>query len=99
RLRADDRRSRPIDIVGAWGEESRGTPAEEWREPMHATFLGTSNGKSRYRLDVPAGTPIEKLVLEVDDPAFARAVVLYDSRTENSRREEIRLGEKRLFRL
>ena len=99
RLTADDARSRPIEITGVRVSSTRRSEASEWRQPFAATVVSSQGGSTRYRLDVPAGTPLDALVIDADDPAFSRLVTVYDARTANGQREEIRLGAKRLYRL
>ena len=99
RLTANDTRSRSIDVTGVRVSATRRAAADEWREAFTATLTSTESGASRYRLDVPPGTPLEAIVLDCDDPAFSRAMTLYDVRTTNGRREERWVGEKQLYRL
>jgi hypothetical protein len=99
RVTADDHHSRPIQVVGARVSATRAADARAWREPWSATLVETRNGTTRYRLDVPAGTPLDEIRLEADDPAFARSVTLFDVRTANGRRDERALGHKRVYRL
>jgi hypothetical protein len=99
RVTADDSRSRPIDVVGARVSATRSAGAQLWHEPCAATLVTTQNGATRYRLDVPAGTPLDELRLDADDPAFARMVTLYDVRMVNGRRDERALAHKRVYRL
>lgn len=99
RITADDRRSRPIEVTGVRVSATRRAATREWRQPFTASVVSSENRSTRYRLDVPAGTPLDAVVLEADDPAFSRQVTAYDVRTVNGRREEIPLGGKRLYRL
>jgi hypothetical protein len=99
RVTADDRRSRPIDISGLTVSATRDRAAAEWREAFTASPGAVVNGAARYALSVPPGTPAAELLLDADDPAFARLVTVYDVRTVDGERREDVLAEKRVYRL
>jgi Protein of unknown function (DUF3999)/F5/8 type C domain len=99
RITADDRTSRPIEVKGAVAVATRRLAGESWRRAAKLRPLGKSGGVSRYALDLPAGFPLESLELDADDAVFSRPVVLREERAANSRREEVVLGERQIYRL
>jgi hypothetical protein len=99
RVTADDQRSRPVELQGITVSAARLVAGEAWRRPVGLRPVAASGGVSRYRLDMPAGFPLEMLELEAQDPAFSRRVVLYESREVNGRKEESPLAAENLYRL
>ena len=91
----DDRRSAPIELAGLQVAETRRREGEEWRLPAALESRGPGTEGSRYRLDLPAGFPLEELRLEADDPAFARRVRVLEADGRNERL----LGEGLLYRV
>jgi len=94
----DDRRSPPVDLSGVTVSATRRAEGEEWRRPVALMSLGRT-GASRYRLDLPATFPFERLDLDADDPAFARHVKLLEVREAGGRSEERILAEGQLYRV
>lgn len=100
RLMFDDRRSPPIDIRGVSVRGVRRLAESRWSRP--ASLLpasGASAGRSRSRLELPAGLPVEALEIDAADLAFSRRVRLIEVTERDGRREERVRGEARLFRV
>jgi len=94
-----DRRSRPVELRGATVVR-RGRPeGSEWTRPVRAERVSGAPGVSRYRIELAPGLPLEALDLDADDAAFHRRVRLLEVVETNGRREELPLGDGRLYRL
>jgi hypothetical protein len=73
----DDPQSPAVQVTGLTASWARRAPAETWSRP--AVVTPVSRGRvSRYRVEVPAGLPVETLTVDADDAAFARRVVLVE---------------------
>ena len=100
RLTADDKRSKPVDVLGVVVSATRRVPGEEWRRPVALQRVASSpTGTSRYRLDLPPAFPFETFELDAEEPAFYRRVRVFETRDVNGRVEEMLLGEAQLYRL
>src|SRR5262249_19169874 len=99
RVSVDDSRSKPIELHGLAVSSVRQVAGESWRRPVTLRPVGASGGGSRYRLELSPGFPFETLELDAQEPAFARRVVLYESREVNGRKEETPRADATLYRL
>jgi hypothetical protein len=99
RLTADDARSKPIEVRGVRALGIRRLPGAAVRRAVALEKMAAPQGKSRYRLDVEPGFPVDAVEISGDEPAFARRVRLIDVRMIGERAEETTLGDARLYRL
>jgi hypothetical protein len=99
RLTADDARSKPIEVRGARALGIRRLPGAAVRRAVAIEKTTAPQGKSRHRLDVEPGFPVDAVEISADEPAFARRVRLIDVRMIGGRAEETTLGDARLYRL
>jgi hypothetical protein len=99
RLTLDDRRSRPVDVVGVAVTERSQVATARWSWPVALTRLEGQPAVSRYRLDLPPGLLFDRVQLASADPAFARRVTVLDVRTQAGRADERPLGQGVLYRL
>lgn len=112
RITIDDLRSRPIELRGVTAIRNRAAKAQMWTRPAPLVPLAGEGRKagrhaatrSRYRLDLPAGLPIEQLTLRAEELAFVRPVRLLElpaqrPGTAASAAEERELAGDTLYRL
>lgn len=99
RLTLDDRRSRPVDVVGVAVTERPQVAAARWLWPVTLTRQDASPGVSRYRLEHPLGFRFDRVQLTSSDAAFARRVTLFDVQTQAGRVDERPLSQGVLYRL
>lgn len=99
RLAIDDRRSPPIDVTGVRARGLRRLAEARWSRPAPLVFEPDPGGRKRWRLDLPAGLPVESVELSTDDATFSRTARLSEVSRRDGRREERVLGEARVFRL
>lgn len=114
RITVNDLRSRPIELRGVTALRNRAVKAQMWTRPAPLVALTVDGRKgkhtatrSRYRLDLPAGLPIEQVVLRAEELAFVRPVRLLElpaaaasrSGPEASAAEERELASDTLYRL
>jgi hypothetical protein len=87
RVTVDDSQSRPIELRGVVALHHRATPAQMWTRPAPLVELAAgprpsrhaaAPTHSRYRLQLPAGLPVEQLVLRADELALVRPVRLLE---------------------
>jgi hypothetical protein len=96
RLTTQDRRSPPVEVRGARVVRLARPLGSEWSRPVAAERLPGPPGRSRYRLDLEPGLPLEGFDLDAEDAAFHRLVRLLEV---TERKEELPLGEAWLYRV
>jgi hypothetical protein len=74
RIAVDDYRSRPIVVRGATAVLTGYRGGSRWTREAALVKLGSPAGTSRYRVDAPAGLPVERITIAADDAAFWRRV-------------------------
>jgi len=75
RIAVDDYRSRPIVLRGATAVLTGYLGGGRWTREAALVKLDTPAGSpSRYRVDAPAGLPVERITIAADDAAFWRRV-------------------------
>jgi hypothetical protein len=94
RFAGADRRP-PVRVTGVAALLRQHTAGSMWTRTAALTPLESTPGRSRYAIEVPAGLPVRRLMIDADDPAFARpvsVVVQADGRTQS-------LGQTTVYRL
>jgi hypothetical protein len=100
RLTLDDRRSTTVAVTGVRVRGLRRLAETRWsREAPLVAASGAPPGRSRYRLDLPPGWPLEALEIDAADATFSRRARLVEASERDGGREERVLGEARLFRV
>lgn len=115
RITSDPVRFPPhVTVTGVTASRREAVPGTIWSRPAPFETLpsepprkGARGGAAvtRYRLQLPAGLPIEQLTIAADDPAFARLVRLVEDRpakqkeAQSSGNQTVILGEGVLFRV
>jgi hypothetical protein len=75
RIAIDDVRSRPVVVRGATAVLTGNLGGSRWTREAALVKLDTPAGSpSRYRVDAPAGLPVERITIAADDAAFWRRV-------------------------
>ncbi len=87
RITVDDSKSRAIELSGLSVYRRRAAPGTFWQQEvavrpdikpaMRSGRQLAAPSVSRYRLQVPAGFPVEELEISTDTPTFARNVELF----------------------
>jgi hypothetical protein len=79
RIAVDDTRSRPIVVRGATAVLTGHLGGSRWTREAALVQLETPAGSpSRYRVDAPAGLPVERITIAADDAAFWRRVHVFE---------------------
>ena len=86
RLTVNDLRSRPIALRGVTAVRNRAVKAQMWTRPAPLLTLAepprssrhAAPEKSRYRLDLPPGLPVEQLLIRAQELALVRPVRLFE---------------------
>lgn len=100
RLRVDDRRSAPLSLQGVQVLRHRVAPEERWRQPATLVPLPAPSGWSRYRIDAPAGWPVDEVVIVALDQTFVRQVrVIEEAPGDKASRSLIERGRGIIYRL
>jgi hypothetical protein len=78
RVTLDDARSRPVSIRGVTAVLTTHLGGRRWTREAALVRLDTPAGEpSRYRVDAPPGTPVERIAIGTDDAAFWRDVRVF----------------------
>jgi hypothetical protein len=85
RIAVDDYRSRPIAVRGATAVLTGQLGGSRWtREAALVKLDAPAGSPSRYRVDAPAGLPVERITIAADDPAFWRRVHVIEEAPERA---------------
>ena len=80
RLTADDWRSTPVTVRGVTAVLTTHLGGRRWTREAALVRLDTPAGQpSRYRIDAPAGAPVERIAIATDDAAFWRDVHVFEA--------------------
>lgn len=78
RVTIDDVRSRPVPVRGVTAVLTTHLGGRRWSREAALVRLDTPPGQpSRYRVDAPAGAPVERIAVATDDVAFWRNVRVF----------------------
>jgi hypothetical protein len=78
RVTIDDGRSRPVALRGITAVLGTHLGGRRWSREAALVRLDTAPGEpSRYRVDAPAGAPVERIAIDTDDAAFWRDVRVF----------------------
>jgi hypothetical protein len=85
RLTLDDARSRPVPIRGVTAVLTTHLGGRRWTRDAALVRLDTRPGEPpRYRVDTPAGAPVERIAIGTDDVAFWRDVRVFAAGARDS---------------
>ena len=80
RLTVDDWRSRPVVVRDVTAVLTTHLGGRRWTREAALVRLDTPAGQpSRYRIDAPAGAPVERIAIATDDVAFWRDVRVFEA--------------------
>ena len=80
RVTVDDWRSTPVTLRGVTAVLTSHLGGRRWTREAPLVRLDTPPGQpSRYRVDIPAGAPVERVAITTDDVAFWRDVHVFES--------------------
>ena len=80
RLTVDDWRSTPVAVRGVTAVLTTHLGGRRWTREATLVRLDTPAGQpSRYRIDAPAGAPVERIAIATDDVAFWRDVRVFEA--------------------
>ena len=80
RLTVDDWRSTPVAVRGVTAVLTTHLGGRRWTREATLVRLDTPAGQpSRYRIDAPAGAPVERITIATDDVAFWRDVRVFET--------------------
>ena len=80
RLTVDDWRSTPVVVRGVTAVLTTHLGGRRWTREAALVRLDTPAGQpSRYRIDAPAGAPVERIAIATDDVAFWRDVRVFEA--------------------
>ena len=80
RITVDDWRSTPVTLRGVTAVLTSHLGGRRWTRDASLVRLDTPPGQpSRYRVDIPAGAPVERVAIATDDVAFWRDVRVFES--------------------
>jgi hypothetical protein len=98
RLTVDDVRSRPVVVRNVTAVLSTHLGGRRWSRDASLARLDTAPGQpSRYRVDAPAGAPVERITVVTDDVAFWRDVRVFAAGPRGG--EEPVSGREPIYRL
>ena len=80
RLTVDDVHSRPVVVRNVTAVLTTHLGGRRWTRDAALVRLDTPAGQpSRYRIDAPAGAPVERIAIATDDVAFWRNVQVFEA--------------------
>jgi hypothetical protein len=89
-----------VSLRGVDVRRTTARPGQRWRREVPLRQVPAPRGQSRYKLDLPAGLPIDQVEIAAEDPIFVRRVQLVEEPASPARPPAAStLGEGDIYRV